>query len=165
MKVFRCLDKKYLEHDPEQIVANYDSKRLQVTTGVRLSAPVRRIIQQINKNCFKSKKDPPPAKRPLLPHDSSPKAAPKKAAKTTEKAPAGQMSAADLLKMYNLEPLPSSNNPQIVASEISDKSDQMKKPANAAAGSAEGQGLQFWDNSKLCMVKIQRGQESLRQDV
>ena len=216
VKVFRShlpagLDKKYLEHDPEQIVANYEevisdillrtprptkgllsqtatrawqdvkaseadawserickdvsycySKRLQVTTGVRLSAPVRRIIQQINKNCFKSKKDPAPAKRPLLPHDSSPKAAPKKAAKT-EKAPAGQMSAADLLKMYTLEPLPSSNDPQIVevdsASEISEESDQMKEPANNAAGSAEGQGLQFWDSSKLCMVRSKEGKK------
>ena len=79
------------------------------------------------------------------------------------------MSAADLLKMYNLEPLPSSNDPQIVevdsASEISEESDQMKEPANNAAGSAEGQGLQFWDSSKLCMVRSKEGKKVLRQDV
>ena len=68
------------------------------------------------------------------------------------------MSAADLLKMYNLEPLP-----QIVevdsASEISEESDQMKEPADNAAGSAEGQGLQFWDSSKLCMVRSKEGKK------
>ena len=73
------------------------------------------------------------------------------------------MSAADLLKMYNLEPLPSSNDPQIVevdsASEISEESDQMKEPADNAAGSAEGQGLQFWDSSKLCMVRSKEGKK------
>ena len=113
---------------------------------------------------------PPPAKRPLLPHDSSPKAAPKKAAKTTEKAPAGQMSAADLLKMYNFEPLPSSNDPQIVevdsASEISEESDQMKEPADNAAGRiCRRTGLAVLGQLKALHGKIQRGQESLRQDV
>ena len=39
------------------------------------------------------------------------------------------------------------------ASEISEESDQMKEPADNAAGSAEGQGLQFWDSSELCMVR------------
>ena len=132
VKVFRPhlpagLDKKYLEHDPEQIVANYEevisdillrtprptkgllsqtatrawqdvkaseadawserickavsycySKRLQVTTGARLSAPVRRIIQQINKNCFKSKKDPPLQRDHCFPMIAAPKQPPRK---------------------------------------------------------------------------------------
>ena len=35
----------------------------------------------------------------------------------------------------------------------------MKEPADNAAGSAEGQGLQFWDSSKLCMVRSKEGKK------
>ena len=235
------LDKKYLDHEPQMIVAAYEeliadillrtarptkvllqaaavksweqvkgseaetwaervskavsycyNKRLQVSTGSRLSPPVRRIIQQINKHTFNAaqtaKAKPKRTLKPVPSMASDATTTKRKRCKSkpvdgkqakhdhTDSPSRPSSKAMSIEELRNLYGLPATSNPsssskgdlplvdvdaEIVESsceEIEDVGEGAQGPEGGPAKAAP-KPLQFWDSSKLAMVRSVGGKK------
>lgn len=167
------------------------NKRLQVSTGARLTPAVRRIIQQISKNSFGANKvrDEKKPKRALKPAPSDASTMNKRKrpknkledvcpdTKQPEKkqqtiSSSSNMSSEELRSLYGLPPTsnPSSSSkggPQIAldvdAEMIESSCEEVEvidgKVDESGPASAAPKPLQFWDGSKLAMVRTVRGKK------
>ena len=156
------------------------NKRLQVSTGVKLNAAVRRIIQQINKQSFGVRKteadiakDPPSRKRALKPTLSrtSKQSQASRESLPKNKKRCSSTSVDELRKIYglplmsstaassssNAQPdLPGSSLIDLDAETVSSESSDVKCKGQEAPA-----GLEYFDSSSCKMVRWSSGKKIL----